>query len=71
MFGTKQDWKLGDKPWIYLAHHHGERHQGKIVHTFSVGGQELFVVEIETAIDPGYEVRNFYSMWSEQAKGYE
>jgi hypothetical protein len=56
--------KLGKKVYIYLPHHKGDRTQGEVIHMFDVkSGLRLYVIEIQTSIDPLYEVRSQMEIW--------
>lgn len=49
----------GDEAWIWLSGHNGELTKGTVVHRFRLPHifGELFVIEIDTHIDPFWEVR--------------
>jgi hypothetical protein len=61
----KKKYEIGDKCWIFLSYHEGERTEGTVVHKFSLPGwciPEHYVVEIPTPVDPLLEVHDPYTM---------
>lgn len=50
--------ETGDWAWIYAPGHKGDRTRHKVVHTFDLNGERMYVIEVDTHIDPIYEVRS-------------
>lgn len=56
------DFEVGDEAWIYAGNHCGNMTKGKVVHKFQHYNRWLYVIEIETIIDPYYECRSGFYM---------
>lgn len=58
------EFKIGDTAWIYIGDHDGKLTDGRVVHIFQLDGWHAphYVIEIETGIDPIFEVRDGLSM---------
>lgn len=57
--------KVGDKAWFYFGNHHGgELTEGTVVHVFQLEGwgDEHYVVEMPSSIDPVHAVRDPYTV---------
>ncbi len=52
--------EVGDKAWIYVRGHKGNLTKGRVVHKFCLNrsSEEMYVIEIDTPMDPIYEVRD-------------
>ena len=61
----KHSYELGEEVLIFGLSGNGQPDVGKIVHTFDLPDNMLkeYVVEVETTLDPLYEVRNVFTMW--------
>jgi len=58
--------KVGDTAWIHLGNPDVENarglHEAKIIHMFEHQGQSLYVLEVDTPMDPYHECREFGTM---------
>jgi hypothetical protein len=55
-------YKVGQPVWFFHGNHQGVMTEGWVVHEFKLDGQQLYVIEYDTGIDPCYEVRDWHSM---------
>lgn len=62
--------EVGDVAWIYMSGHKGDLTKGFIVHKFCLNRNsgEKYVIEIDTPVDPVYEVRDGFTV-SDTKKG--
>lgn len=59
----KKEYEIGDKAWIYLHNHQGEKTECTVVHKFKLNyGPVYYVCEVPTPVDPLLEVRSAFSM---------
>lgn len=61
----KKDYKLNSTAWIYNGGTPNDLTKGKVVHIFTLDRgvkQTFYVIEIDTHIDPIYEVRTTSEM---------
>ncbi|HET9285720.1 MAG TPA: hypothetical protein VFR24_27530 [Candidatus Angelobacter sp.] len=49
--------KIGDTAWFYLGDHQGKMTDGKVIGLFPYYGQENYIIEIDTPMDPYLIIR--------------
>ena len=65
---SKDRYEINETVYIHLGGPRNILRAGNIIHTFDRRGQTLYVIEIDTGIDPIYEVRD-WSTISETPEG--
>jgi hypothetical protein len=57
----KSDYEIGETAWCHIGNGDGLT-DGKVIHIFHHGNQKLYIIEIDTHIDPVYVVREWWTM---------
>lgn len=60
--------EVGDWAWIFGPGHKGKTSRHRVVHVFDLNGGRMYVIEIDTPMDPIYVVHDEFTVSDHKKK---